>query len=74
MYAGVPSVRPGAGDAAVVGRLAQRLGDAEVHHVGMPGAEHHVFRLDVAVDHALAVGVTQRVGDLAPDARGIGRS
>jgi len=47
-------------------RGVQQLGDAEVHHEGIAViVEHHVRRLDVAVDHALVVGVVQRTPHLA---------
>ena len=40
-------------------------GDAEVGHQRRPVLQQDVLRLDVAVDHALAVGVVERGGDLA---------
>ena len=39
--------------------------DAEVGHQGRAVLQQDVLRLDVAVDHALAVGVVERGGDLA---------
>ena len=50
------------------GGLAQRLGHAEIHHQRVPAAEHHVLGLEIAVDHAVAVGFGERVGDVAEDA------
>jgi hypothetical protein len=52
--------------------VGQCLGDAEVGHRGVPAGEHHVVRLDVAVNHPVVVGVRQRVGDLAEHAHGVG--
>ena len=50
-------------------RVADRPGDAEVHHLDLAGAgQHHVAGLDVAVHDPVAVAVLQRpqhpVGDL----------
>ena len=45
-----------------------QAGDAEVHHLDVAvGVEHHVLRLDVAVDDALAVRVGERVEQLDAD-------
>jgi len=49
------------------GRVAQRLGHAEIHDQCMAAAEHHVLGLEVAVDHAVAVGFGERIGDVAED-------
>ena len=55
--------------------LRQRVGvheagDAEVHDLDVAGvAQHHVLRLDVAVDDALAVGERQGVEQLRADGR-----
>ena len=37
-----------------------------------PSWQHDVFRLDVAMDHAVAMCVVQRRGDLGRDAHGVG--
>ncbi len=57
---------------AVLGEAAHALlapgeRDAEVGQHGAPVVEEHVVRLDVAVDHALAVGVVEPFRDLARD-------
>ena len=56
-------------------RLADgRLRDAEVGDLHAPTRrEQHVARLHVAVDDTVVVGVCQRVGDLRPDRRHLGR-
>ncbi len=51
----------------VVTRSSHRFRHAEVHHQRVAPRQHHVPRLDVAVDHAVAVGVGQRVGHVAQD-------
>src|SRR6185437_3413179 len=43
-------------------------GDPEVGYDGAARREHDVFRLDVAMHYAVAVGVPQGIGDLARDA------
>ena len=50
-----------------VGR--ERAGDPEVGHEGVRTAQEDVLRLDVAVDHAVLVGIVKRVRDLARDAQ-----
>ena len=51
----------------------RRLGDAEVHDAQRAVvAEHHVLRLQVAVDHVLLVHVVQRVAQPAGDLEGVG--
>jgi hypothetical protein len=55
------------GERLTPGGLAQRLGHAEVHDQGMSPAEHDVLGLEIAVDDAMAVGLGQRVGDVAQD-------
>src|SRR5207247_9722573 len=48
-----------------------RPGDAEVHHLDDALAgEHHVARLDVAVDQAARVGGGERVADVGGDRGG----
>ena len=61
--------RPGQPGLAVTVTRGQR--DAEVGHQRPAIVKQHVVRLDVAVDHALAVGIVQRGGDLAGDANGL---
>ena len=52
------------GDAAV----GQDLRQAPVHHLDLAeGADHHVGRLEVAVDHAAGMGIRQRLADLLED-------
>jgi hypothetical protein len=59
------------GEVALGGRV-HRTGDAEVGHLHLAvGADEHVGRLDVAVYHAVAVGVAERSGDLAGDLGGL---
>ena len=51
------------------------MGHAEVGELGEPrprggvGHDHHVLRLDVAVDHPARVGVLERVAERDADAR-----
>ena len=67
MYAGVPIDDPGAGEALVVS--GQPAGDTEVGHQRVAiGGEEQVLRLDVAVDHAMVVGVLEGLGRFAGDA------
>ena len=48
--------------------LVVRLGQAEIGHPDHPGGvQQEVRRLDVAMEHALGVGVLQGVGDLHAD-------
>ncbi len=47
---------------------AHRLRHAEVHHQRVPVGEHHVVGLDVAVHHAVPMGVREPVHDLAQEA------
>ena len=46
-------------------RLVQRLGDTEVGHQGVMIGQEHVVGLDVAVDHAVAMGIAQGVRHVA---------
>src|SRR5262245_5018872 len=46
---------------------AYRARDPKIRHHRVRGLEQDVLRLDVAVDNAVTVRVTQRVGDLARD-------
>jgi len=52
--------------AAVGGRApVHGLGEAEVDHLDVPGGgQHHVLRLEVAVDDALGVGLGEALHDL----------
>ena len=49
------------------GRRAHRERDAEVHDHRPAVMQQDVLGLDVAVDHAVAVRVVERVGDFARD-------
>ena len=49
--------------------LGHRPGDAEVGHERVSALEEDVLRLDVAMDDAALVGVLQRLGGLAGDAK-----
>ncbi len=54
--------RAGLGDAVF---LVYQLGNAEVHQVGVPVlVKHNVGGLYIAVNHATAVGVVQRIGQV----------
>ena len=80
MYWKVPSSEPSAVSgpelASTVGRAAMRLaderpasgrvhlGEAEVEQLDARLGEHHVARLEVAMDDPLAMGAAERVGDL----------
>ena len=55
----------------VCAAVGQRPRDPEVGDQRVPVAEQDVLGLDVAVHDAAAVGVGQRVGDLAGDADGV---
>ena len=65
-----PDRHPGLGQ-PVRRRRLERAGDAEVGHQRLAVGEQDVLRLDVAMDHALAVGMVERVGDLPGDAEGL---
>ena len=41
--------------------------DAEIGHPRVPAREQDVFRLDVAVNHLMGVGIAERIGHLAGD-------
>ena len=48
--------------------LVEHLGQAPVHHLDLAeAADHHVRRLQVAVDHAPGVGIGHRLADLLED-------
>ena len=49
------------------GGVTDRLGDPEVGHQGVAPREENVFRLDVAVHHAVLVRIGQRIGHFADD-------
>ncbi len=52
----------------------QDLGQAPVHHLDLAErADHHVRRLQVAVDHAPGVGVGDRLGDRLEDRQEAGQ-
>ena len=51
--------------------LAGRQRDTEVGHQRATVVQQDVLRLDVAVDHPVAVGVVERAGDLGRDPDGI---
>ncbi len=62
------------GDVAGAVVLVRDARDAEVEHARLRAPDHEdVGRLDVAVDHALAVRVGQRVGDAPHDGGGLRR-
>ncbi len=60
--------RPRAALGSPSGGGGERLGDAEVGDDGVPAREQHVLGLQVAVHHAVAVRVGERVGELAHQA------
>ena len=62
---------PGLGH-PVAARLARGEGDAEVGHQRSAVVHQDVLGLDVAVDHAVPVGVVQRRGDLGGDPDRVG--
>ena len=49
----------------------KRPRDTEVGHDRMTRLEQDVLGLDIAMNHALAVGIVERVGDLTSDAEGV---
>ena len=55
------------------GRVRDGPGDAEVHHLDLPGIRHHhVARLDVAMDDTGAMGVLERLEDAVDVADRVG--
>ena len=63
-----PDAHAGLGELVLVLGRAERAGDAEVGDEGVAVAgEEQVLGLDVAVDHAVLVGVVQRLRRLAGD-------
>jgi len=60
------------GQRAGAGGLAHRFGDAEVGDEGVPSGEQDVVRLDVPVNHPLAVGIRESVDHLTQDSYGFG--
>ena len=69
---GVPIDLPRAGQRKVLRLAAHELGQAEVGDLDPALLVHeHVLGLDVAVDHALVVGVLQGVADLRHDGQGL---
>ncbi len=58
---GRPDNRPRARQPAAGPVAASHAGDAEIHHEGVTLLiDHNIGRLDVAMNHALAMGVVQR--------------
>jgi hypothetical protein len=55
------------GEATLPRRRRDRLGHAEVGDQGMPARDHHIVGLDVTMDHAFGVGVSERVAHFAED-------
>ena len=53
-------------------RLARGERDAEVRHQGAAVVQEDVLGLDVAMDHAMAMGVVERAGNFARDSHGAG--
>ena len=72
MYAGVPSATPDGGELVSARGFGHRLGHAEIHDQRVAARQQHVLGLDVAVDHAGAVGRGERLGDLAQQPHGLG--
>ena len=70
MYPGVPDAHAGLRQAVAAG--GQRARDAEIGDHRVPAAQENVVRLDVAVDHAVAMRVVERVGHLARDGQRVG--
>ena len=60
------------GERARIARVADRLGDAEVHDHRVPAGDEHVVGLDVAVHHAGRVRRHERLGDLDGEAKRVG--
>ena len=53
-------------------RSTDRLSHAKIRDHGMPLAEQHVIRFDVAMDHVVAMRIRQRVDHFAQDLQGLG--
>ena len=67
----MPERHAGLGHPAPAG-LAGREGDAEVGDQGLAVVQQDVLGLDVAVDHAVAVGVVERRGHFGRDPDRVG--
>jgi hypothetical protein len=61
---------PGLGHPGAAG-LARGQRDTEVGHQRRPIVQQDVLRLDVAVDHAVTMGIVERARHFAGDAHGI---
>ncbi len=70
MYSGVPRLSPDSVSASEPAAVT-RLGDPEIRHHRVAILQEDVRRLDIPVDHAVAVGVVEGVGHLARDPQGI---